>query len=316
MTSETVDQPADMTPEEGEVTAKEDQQSGRFEGRVDEDAVFAYARATNDLNPRYLSGDAVPVAFTATLVRSLLPFSAFAPNPMDLVEGAHGGVHGQHDIHLHGTVNLGQNVQWSGVIAGLKQNRGGVLVTRRIIVSDMRGAPLVEHLWSDFLIGATISRGYVDSALPDHTFPDAARSRPLGSRVVPVDRDQAFRYAGVSSDHAPHAMDDEVARQEGHPGKILQGLCTFGLCCGAVVDAGAGGEPGRLRRIAGRFSAPAFPRRDLDVRLYDAGLTPDGATSLAFEAFQDGVAVITHGRAEVSDPIFPQRRAPGTGSGQ
>jgi len=62
------------------------------------DAVFAYARATNDRNPRYLAGDAVPVAFTATLVRSLLPWSAFQSDPMGFVEGWRGGVHGQHDI--------------------------------------------------------------------------------------------------------------------------------------------------------------------------------------------------------------------------
>jgi acyl dehydratase len=283
------------------VTAEEDKQAGRFMGRVDEDAVFAYARATNDPNPRYLAGDAVPIAFTATLVRALLPWSAFTPDPMGFVEGWRGGVHGQHDIHLHGTVKQGQDVQWAGVIAGLKQNRGGVLVTRRIIVSDTTGVPLVEHLWTDFLMGATLSGDHADWALPDHTFPEKARSRPFASRVVPVDRDQAFRYAGVSSDHAPHAMDDAVAREEGYAGKILQGMCTFGLCCGAVVDAGAGGEPTQLRRVAGRFSAPVFPNRDLDVRLYDAGLTPDGARSLAFEAYQDGVAVITHGRAEVSE---------------
>lgn len=283
------------------MTAEDDQQPGPFRGRVDEDAVFAYARATNDLNPRYLNGEAVPAAFTATLFRSVLVSSAFSLGGRDLVEGSRGGVHGQHDIYFHGTVEQGQEVQWEGTLAGLKQNRGGVLLVRRIIVSDMNGSPLVEHLWSDFLIGATIRGEYVDFALPDHSFPEPARSRPLGSRVVPVDRDQAFRYAGVSSDHAPHAMDDEAARREGHPGKILQGLCTFALCCGAVVDAGANGDPGRLLRIAGRFSAPAFPSRDLVVRLYDAGVTADGARSVAFEALQDGVAVINHGRAEVSD---------------
>ncbi len=281
------------------MTAEEGEQPGRFMGRVDEDAVFAYARATNDPNPRYLAGDAVPIAFTATLVRSLMPWSAFTPDPMGFVEGRRGGVHGQHDIHLRGEVKQGQDVQWSGEIAGLKQNRGGVLVTRRVIVSDMTGAPLVEHLWTDFLMGATLRGDHPDWALPDHMFPEKARSRLFASQVVPVDRDQAFRYAGVSSDHAPHAMDDAVAREEGYPGKILQGMCTFGLCCGAVVNAGAGGEPSRLRRVAGRFSAPAFPNRDLDVRLYDAGLTPDGARALAFEALQDGAAVITHGRAEV-----------------
>jgi acyl dehydratase len=284
------------------VTA-EDEQPGRSVGRIDEDAVFAYARATNDLNPRYLTGDAVPVAFTATLVRSLMPWSAFTVNPMGFVEGARGGVHGQHDIHLHGPVKQGQDVQWAGEIAGLKQNRGGVLVTRRIIVSDMNGVPLVEHLWTDFLMGATLTGDHAEWTLPDHTFPETARSRSFASRVVPIDRDQAFRYAGVSSDHAPHAMSDAVAREEGYPGKILQGMCTFGLCCGAVVEAGAGGEPSRLRRVAGRFSAPAVPNRDLEVRLYDAGVTPEGARSLAFEALQDGVAVITHGRAEVSESV-------------
>jgi acyl dehydratase len=283
------------------VTAEEDKPASQFMGRVDPDAVFAYARATNDLNPRYLTGDAVPIAFTATLVRSLMPWSAFACDPMELLEGWRGGVHGQHDIYLRGTVKQGQDVQWAGEIAGLRQNRGGVLITRRIIISDMTGAPLVEHLWTDFLIGATVREGQAGWALPDHTFPKEARSRPFGSQVVPVDRDQAFRYAGVSSDHAPHAMDDVVARAEGHPGKILQGMCTFGLCCGAVVDVGAGGEPSRLRRVAGRFAAPAFPNRDLDVRLYDAGLNSDGVRSLAFEALQDGVAVITHGRAEVAE---------------
>jgi acyl dehydratase len=283
------------------VTAEASEQADRSTGRVDPDAVFAYARATNDLNPRYLDGDAVPVAFTATLVRSLMPWSAYGFNPLDFVEGVRGGVHGLQDVRLHGPVKQGQQVQWAGEIGGLKQNAGGVLVTRRIIISDMTGVPLVEHLWTDFLMGATIRGEPLESALPDHTFPKEARERPLGSRVVPVDRDQAFRYAGVSSDHAPHSMDDERAWEEGRPGKILQGMCTFGLCCGAVVDVGAGGEPGRVRRIAGRFSAATYPNRDIDVRLYDAGLTPEGARSLAFEAFQDGVAVITHGRAEVSE---------------
>lgn len=277
------------------------EQSSGSRGRIDKDAVFAYARATNDLNPRYLVGDAVPIAFTATLVRSLMAWSAFTPDPMSYIEGARGGVHGQHDVHVHGQVKQGQDVQWSGTIAGLRQNRGGVLVTRRIVVSDTAGAPLVEHLWTDFLLGATLRGDHPVLEAPDHLFPEEARGRPFASRIVPVDRDQAFRYAGVSSDHAPHAMDDEVARREGHPSKILQGMCTFGLCCGAVVEAAADGEPIRVRRVAGRFSAPAFPNREIDVRLYDAGRTAAGTRSLAFEALQDGVAVITHGRAEVTE---------------
>jgi hypothetical protein len=59
------------------------------------------------------------------------------------------------------------------------------------------GEVLVEHLWSNFHIGGTVARD-VGPALPDHTFPEAARERPVATRTIPIDRDQTFRYAGVS----------------------------------------------------------------------------------------------------------------------
>jgi acyl dehydratase len=115
-----------------------------------------------------------------------------------------------------------------------------------------------------------------------------------------VDRDQTFRYAGVSSDHIGHAIDDAVAHSEGYPSKILQGLCTFAMCSGALVDIAAGSDPRRLRRLAGRFSAPTFPGRELAFAVYDVGRTREGYVALAFEASQDGVTVVKHGRAEVT----------------
>jgi acyl dehydratase len=95
-------------------------------------------------------------------------------------------------------------------------------------------------------------------------------------------------------------MDDEIAREQGYPSKILQGMCTFALCSRAVVGIGASGDPRRLRRLAGRFSAPAFPRHDLDVEVYDAGAVGGGRRALAFEATQEGVTIIKHGRAELT----------------
>jgi acyl dehydratase len=189
-------------------------------------------------------------------------------------------------------------LQWSAEFYGAKQTRGGVLSAHRFLVSDGDGAPLVEHYWSNFHIGGRIDAD-LGSPLPEHTFPVAARGRPAGSQTLTVDRDQAFRYAGVSGDHAGHALDDEIARREGYPSKILQGMCTFGMCSGAVVNVAADGDPDRLRRLAGRFSAPAFPRQELVVELYDAGRTEEGGRALAFEARQGEVIVIKHGRVEL-----------------
>jgi acyl dehydratase len=272
--------------------------SDYYEGRVDSDAVAAFALATNDLNERYARGVAVPPLFTATLI---LPATWEAQRrgiDHDSVRSARGSVHGEHDVYFWGAVEPGAALRWQATTQGAKQTRGGVVVTQRILITDTEGTPLVEHLWSNFYMGATIDADLGDT-LAAHTFPADARVRPVGSRTITVDRDQAFRYAGVSGDHAPHAVDDERARQEGYPGKILQGMCTFGLCSGAVVDLAAGGDPTRLRRLAGRFSAPARPRRDLIVELFDAGRTAEGGRALAFEAKQDGVTVIKHGRAEL-----------------
>ena len=275
--------------------------SGYFVGRVDEDAAAAFALATNDHNELYQTGRATPPLFTASLVLAASVESQHRGGEHQLVKDARGSVHGEHDVLFHQPVRPGMPLRWRANNHGVKQTKGGVVVTQRILVTDIEGTPLVEHFWSNFHIGGRVASD-LGRSLMDHTFPDGARSRPIGSRTIPVARDQGFRYAGVSGDHAPHAMDDEMAREEGYPSKILQGMCTFGLCSGALVDIGAGGDVFRLRRLAGRFSAPAFPGCDLVVNAYDAGRTPEGNMAVAFDAVQtsEGIqtAVVKHGRAE------------------
>ena len=257
-------------------------------GRVDEDAAVAFAVATNDLNERYLRGDVVPPLFTASLVLQSSWESQERGGERVLVHGARGWVHGEHDV-LYCTERSSPG--WT--CAGSPSHTGPGRPEEesfypKNMITDIDGSPFVEHFWSNFHIGGTIDSEF-GSDLLGHTFPEESRSRPVATRTVAVARDQAFRYAGVSGDHAGHTMDDEQARREGYPSKILQGMCTFSLCSAAIVDIGANGDTFRLRRLAGRFSAPAFPKRDLVIRAYDAGLTSGGDYAVAFEALQDGV---------------------------
>jgi acyl dehydratase len=270
-----------------------------FEARVDEDAAAAFALAANDRNPRYQHGTAVPPLYTAALV---LPAQVAAQTiglGHEAVSGWRLSVHGQHDVVFHRPVRPGAALRYWGQTYSARQTKGGVLVAQRISVADTDGDLLVEHLWSNFYAGGSIATEY-GPPLPDHTFPEHWRDQPSGSRTVPVDRDQAYRYAGVSGDHAGHAIDDEIARSEGYPGKILQGMCTFGLASGAVVDVVAEGDPDRIARLAVRFSAPARPGRDLVVRTF-AGPSTGNRRTYAFEAEQDGVLVLRHGRVDVLD---------------
>ena len=104
----------------------------------------------------------------------------------------------------------------------------------------------------------------------------------------------ARRYAEVSGDWSDHHFDVDAARRSGFDRVFLHGLCTMALCDQGVTEVVADGDPRRIRRVAVRFSTPAFLGERLDVRLYDAG--PLG---IAFEADAGGARVVTHGRAEL-----------------
>ncbi|HEY3941327.1 MAG TPA: MaoC/PaaZ C-terminal domain-containing protein [Acidimicrobiales bacterium] len=265
-------------------------------GWVDPDAAIAYALATDDPRELYLRGEAVHPLFTVALVHGSMGEATRRGIAGGAVRGATGAVHAQHDVHLLGDVAPGMAVRWRAETYGARQTSAGALVTQRIEVCDERGVPLVVHYWSSLHTGGTIESD-VGPDLPDHTFPPAARDRPLGRRLLDVTVDQSFRYAGASGDRNPHCVDDQAARREGFPGKILQGLCTFALCSGGVLDVGTGGDPRTLTRIAGRFSAPVFPRAVLAVEVFDAGVDEQGGRVLAFEATSGGRTVVKHGRA-------------------
>ncbi len=269
------------------------------EDRIDEDAVAAFALATNDDNPRYQDGSAVPPLFTATTILETTWESQRVGMGHEDISGSQGSVHGQHDVYFHGMVQVGMSVRSRGSTLCARQTKGGVIVVQRIVVTDGDDSPLVEHHWSNFHVGATIPT-QLGTEPADHTFPEEARDVPVGTKVVPVDRDQAFRYAGVSGDRVGHAISDDIAQIEGYPSKILQGMCTFALASGALVDLLADGDPYRLTRLAVRFARPAFPRRPLAVNIYDAGRTEEGGRAFAFEGVQDGVTVLKHGRVELS----------------
>ena len=271
---------------------------GPFEGRVDPDAAMAYTLATNDPNQVYADGKAVPPLYTVSLILPALIEAARNAADPGAIRNARGGVHAEHDTYLHAPVVPGMDVRWTADTYCAWPTPAGALVCQRLRVTDEDGAPLVDHFWSTLHIGGEID-GPLGPPLAGHTFTPEARAHPLGSHTFEVTGDQSFRYAGASTDHANLHIDDRAARNLGFPGKFIQGLCTFAMCSGAVVQLAAGGDPTRLRRLAGRFASPVFPRNTLVVDVYDAGTAADGSRAVAFEATSAGVVVLKHGRAEL-----------------
>src|SRR5206468_980902 len=96
-------------------------------------------------------------------------------------------------------------------------------------------------------------------------------------------------------------VDPEVAQRAGFRAPILSGLNTLGFACRALVDAAAGGEPERLRSLAGRFASPGYNGDVLTTEIWtgDAlGRDERGDHLALFRVVnQEGEVLVENGRA-------------------
>ncbi len=264
---------------------------GPFEGRLDATHLEKFAAATNDRTPSTQAGSSVPPMAVVTLLWE--PQGASRPElvPARLQDAATGGVHGEHDVVLHRPVVVGEPLTTWVEGSGARPAGPNSAITLRYSTFDARGELVTEQWWTTLWLGVTCETS--GDPPPGHSFPEAARSRPVGRWREDVDDDMARRYAVVSGDWTGHHLDVEAARRSGSDRVFLHGLCTMALCGRGIVEI-LGCPPERVRRVAVRFAGPMPIGARLDVHLYDAGDQAYG-----FEGACAGSPVITHGRVEV-----------------
>ena len=260
---------------------------------VDPERARAYAAATNDPNPLYASGLAVPPVFGVVPAWDALLGVVGEVVPTELLPML---LHAEHDMRFLRPLEPGMAVVTTGEPWSVRVARSGTWFVIRLVTSDAAtGEPVLEQDGTMFVRGMA---GGADSGpeRPSHAFPDDARERVVAEAVRHVDLDQTYRYRDASGDLNPIHVDEEVARSAKLPGIIVHGLCTMAMCSTVVVSAACGGDPRRLARLAVRFSKPVFPGDDLAVTVGDAG-----GGAFAFEARVDGKLVVRDGWAEVRE---------------
>lgn len=265
---------------------------GPFDGRIDAELVRRYGEATADPSPAVRAGTAVPPVAVVTQIWHAQEAARLALVPPDVQRAAAAGVHGEHDIVLHRPVVVGELLHTSVDRWGTRPAGRNAAVTLRYVTRDAGGDVVAEQWWTTVYLGTSCEPSGAHP--PDHAFPGAARDRPAGSLTVEVDDAMPRRYAAVSGDWSAHHFDVDAARRSGSDRPFLHGLCTMALCARAVVEQAAGGLHERVRRVAVRFAAPMPVGERLVVDLFDAG-----RGGIAFEATCGGLAVVTHGRAEL-----------------
>lgn len=282
------------------------QRTGPYSAYCDPDEIAAFALAINDPNPLYQDGLAVPPTYA--VVAAFEAMSALVGRlPPEATQGMTGGVHGTHDLYIHRLIQPGMTLQTTSERCSVVTSSAGMNVVLRLTSRDEGGETYIEQYWSTLFRGP-VTGGDRGDQMADHTFPEEARTQPIGTAVLPTTRDQTFRYAGASGDRASMHVSDAVAQKFGFPRKFNQGLCTLGVVSRGLVSLTAESDPRRIHRIALRFAAPSFPADDIEVTAYDAGTTGGSRRSYAFEATSRGGVVLRHGRVEVHErPVAKAR---------
>lgn len=143
-----------------------------------------------------------------------------------------------------------------------------------------------------FLRGDGGSGGTISAAPPPHVIPDRAADYELALGTLP----QSALIYRLSGDYNPIHADPELARKAGFDRPILHGLCTLGVATHAVLKACAGGDPGRLRSLKLRFTAPVYPGETITTEFWQEG------SNVSFRSLskERDIVVLNNGYAEIS----------------
>ena len=201
-------------------------------------------------------------------------------------------VHAEQAVRFHKTIPPEGTATGKTRIAGVydKGERGAIVVFETVMTDD-KDEPLATLTFSAFARADGGFGGPSDGEPAPHPIPQRPADLSLD---FPTRPDQALLYR-LSGDRNPLHADPNFAKLVGFPRPILHGLCTYGICCRAVMQAYTAFDPAQIKSHHARFSAPVFPGETITVDLWRDG------DVVSFEARvkdRDAV-VIKNGRTEL-----------------
>lgn len=213
-----------------------------------------------------------------------------------------GAIHVLQDSRFHQPFHAGEMLRTTARIAQVRQTRAGVLVTSRVETLDASsGMPVVTTWTAAMFLRDTLEGESASMEEPPALREDAGVTAAAPARMaIETSPGLAHRYSECASIWNPIHTERSAALAIGLPGIILHGTCTWALAGQALIRAAAGGEPRRLRRLAGRFKGMVFPGDTLELE-YAQGPGRGSARWQFAVRTPRGDLAITHGVAEI-DP--------------
>jgi acyl dehydratase len=151
------------------------------------------------------------------------------------------------------------------------EGKGAVILIETAARMKDTGAPLVTQVTTLFARGdgGFMKPGQTSKSEQPraHQIPDRAPDMVDEFQTRP---DQALLYR-LSGDYNPLHADPAFAARAGFDRPILHGLCTYGICCRAVLKHVVDYDASRIGKFNARFSSPVLPGETIVTELWKDG---------------------------------------------
>ncbi len=263
-----------------------------IERTVTAEQIAAYAAASGDGNPRHAIGpdQVAPVVFP--VVPGFSELGRVVTDPELGVDNPLMIVHGEQEFRYHRPIRPGDKLVLSPTLESVEDKGRSATFVTKVAVATVSEDQVCD-LYSTIFVrggGSGAERPKREPAAPP------VRGAKVAGFTQGVDAGMPARYAEASGDHNPVHLDDNVAKAVGLPGVINHGLGTLSLVAGELVATLGGGDVGRVRRLAARFTDMVFPGSEVTTTVWEKS---GGPGEYLFETVRPDGAIAMSGTVEV-----------------
>lgn len=204
-------------------------------------------------------------------------------------------VHGEQGLVLHKPLPASGTVLGISRVTGVfdkGEGRGALVLSERKIVEKSTGDLLATISQTTFCRGDGGFGGPSGPTPAPHVLPEREADMVCDLATVP----QAALIYRLNADMNPLHADPDIAAKAGFPQPILHGLATYGVSGHAVLKSVCDYDPGRLKSLDCRFTAPVYPGETFRTEIWIDGTI----VSFRTRSLERDVIAISNGRAEIT----------------
>ncbi len=218
----------------------------------------------DDLRP---GGVVAPPAFCVAIEWPIVNGALFQQQIGISVEESWAGIHVQQESHFHRLIRPGDQLRTIGTITQIRPTSAGALVVNRLDTTDARtGAPVVTSWFTRIFLKLEVAGEAQTLEEPPVAREGKGLTVPAQARVtLPISKTRAHVYTECAGIWNPIHTERVVARGNALPDIVLHGTCTWAMAGQELIRRFAGGDPGGLCRLAGRFHGMVIPGEDVHL---------------------------------------------------